>query len=453
MARPITRRDFLASGLVTLGAVVAGPALWRAALAQGRVTDGPYGALGAPDANAIRLPEGFSSRVIARGGERVGGYVWHEAPDGGACFPTDDDGWVYVSNSEIGGGDGGVGAIRFDRDGEIVDAYRICSGTSRNCSGGPTPWRTWLSCEEVDTGRVWECDPFGEEEARVLPALGVFTHEAAAVDPGHEHVYLTEDAPDGRFYRFVPDDYPSLDSGALQAAAVSEDGSVRWLDVGDPSGRSRPTRRQARGSTRFIGGEGTWFDAGVVYFTTKGDDRVWAYDTRTERMSLVHDPETTRGTPLRGVDNVTGSDRSGDLLVAEDGGNLEIVIITPSGEIAPLLAVTGGAHDGSELAGPGLDPSGTRLYFSSQRGFGRGITYEISGPFRTTRPRRPVGTADPSPAPSVAPASQAPLPLASDRDGPSATTVAAVAGATAAVAGAATVTRRRLRRRAGRSDG
>ena len=46
---------------------------------------------------------------------------------------------------------------------------------------------------EDDDGRVWECDPTGEERAKVLPALGVFRHEAAAVDPVNEHVFLTED--------------------------------------------------------------------------------------------------------------------------------------------------------------------------------------------------------------------------------------------------------------------
>ena len=39
-------------------------------------------------------------------------------------------------------------------------------------------------------------------------------------------------------------------------------------------------------------------------------------------------------------------------------------------------------QDESELAGSAFDPSGTRLYFSSQRGDGSGITYEMSGPFR-----------------------------------------------------------------------
>lgn len=74
--------------------------------------------------------------------------------------------------------------MRFGPTGEIRDAYRILDGTSSNCAGGPTPWATWLSCEEFEEGRVWECDPTGRHRARVHDAMGVFKHEAAAVSPG-----------------------------------------------------------------------------------------------------------------------------------------------------------------------------------------------------------------------------------------------------------------------------
>jgi hypothetical protein len=40
----------------------------------------------------------------------------------------------------------------------------------------------------------------------------------------------------------------------------------------------------------------------------------------------------------------------------------------------------------SEITGPAFDPKGQRLYFSSQRGSdGRGITYEVRGPFPSLR--------------------------------------------------------------------
>jgi secreted PhoX family phosphatase len=116
-----------------------------------------------------------------------------------------------------------------------------------------------------------------------------------------------------------------------------------------------------------------------VYFTTKGDNRVWDLDTREDRLTVLYDAALDPTMQLTGVDNVTAG-RSGDLLVAEDGGNMELVIITPGGVVAPLLRVVG--QDGSELTGPAFDPTGRRLYVSSQRGAGLGITYEIAGPFR-----------------------------------------------------------------------
>jgi secreted PhoX family phosphatase len=387
VTRPIRRRDFLSSGLVALGAIALGPGAWTRALA-GVATPGtgPYGPLQDPDANGIMLPKGFTSRVIAYGGVPVlpSAYLWHTFPDGGATFPTADRGWIYVSNSEVPDF-GGTGAVRFDAGGSIVDAYAILSGTSSNCAGGATPWGTWLSCEEHDTGRVWECDPSGKRAATVHDAMGVFKHEAAAVDPVHKHVYLTEDQPEGRFYRFVPKRYPDLGAGVLEAASVAPNGRTTWLKVPDPSATTKPTRFQLPKARRFDGGEGAYFDAGKVYFTTKGDDRVWVYDTSRSTMGLLYDAGALRDPPLTGVDNVWVSKRSGDVFVAEDGGDLDIVMITPSRTVARLLKLTGEAHSQSEIAGPAMDPAGKRIYFSSQRGYGRGVTFEVSGPFRTTR--------------------------------------------------------------------
>jgi secreted PhoX family phosphatase len=382
MIHRVDRRGFLRYAGAVAASAVAGTSLWQRALSALAVSGpGPYGPLLDPDENGIRLPAGFSSRVIARAGELVAGtgHRWHLLPDGGATFRT-RGGWIYVSNSEFLQ-QGGVSAIRFDHRGAIADAYPILTGSQFNCAGGATPWGTWLSCEEAPDGNVWECDPEGLTPAVKRLALGTFSHEAAAVDVDHRCLYMTEDMGDGRFYRFVPDPWPSLDSGVLQVAAVDAGGAVTWHDVPEPNPDffNNPTRLQVPQSTAFDGGEGLAYSRGHAYFTTKGDNRVWDYDPAAQTLGLLYDADQDPGRQLTGVDNAAIS-LDGDVIVAEDGGNMELVMLTPQGVAAPLLRVLNQAS--SELAGPAFDPSGHRLYVSSQRGGRGGITYEIAGPFR-----------------------------------------------------------------------
>jgi uncharacterized protein len=393
------RRDFLRSGLAGAGALTLGPAFWGQAFAAVERGPSPYGPLGAPDANGLRLPAGFSSRVVAEGTQPVGntGYVWHQFSDGAATYRTSDGGWILVSNSEVPvPGQGGASAIRFGPGGEIEAAYRILGGTDTNCAGGATPWGTWLSCEEVDEGLVWECDPRDADEPVVRPALGVFKHEAVCVDRRTGYLYLTEDVADGGFYRFKPRTPGDLSRGVLQIAKVRSDGSVDWVRVPEPGGGSaNPTRHQVEGSTEFRRGEGIWYDSGTVYVATTADSTIHAYDTSSKRIRVLYRAGDLIDPPLTDVDNITVA-RSGDLFVCEDDGGddpFDIGIITrrPHRRVARFLKCVnnarfnhgdGGTEAASELAGVVFNPGGNRLYFSSQRANLSGVIFEVSGPFR-----------------------------------------------------------------------
>ena len=422
------RRTFLRAGAGAVGGVAAaaltGGAPASASEGFARPGPTPYGDLSGrkPDRNGIVLPEGFRSRVVAVGGQKVAGtdFRWHPFSDGGATIADGRGGWYYVSNSEVFEpvSRGGASALHFDHSGEIIGATSLLSGTTGNCAGGATPWGTWLSCEETERGRVWECDPTGAKPAVSRDALGVFRHEAVAASPEFTALYLTEDEPDGLLYRFVPDRWPDLTKGKLQALRV-EAPFVRWIDVPDPAATNAPTRTQVPDATVFTGGEGICEREGFVYFTTKYDNNVHVLDLRRNTHAVVWD-----GTePLYNIDNITVDPVAGQLFLAEEAGNMEIVVIDTDGDVAPFLRVEG--HPESEIAGVAFSPDESRLYFSSQRGPTEsrlqdlvpgavderpvGMVFEVEGPFvsRQVQSARIVGRTEEgkgsqSPAPYLA---------------------------------------------------
>ncbi len=161
----------------------------------------------------------------------------------------------------------------------------------------------------------------------------------------------------------------------------------RVRGIGEPGGPS--TRHDAPGATALPGCEGVALDGDILYLSTKGDGRILRLDLAESRLTVYWE-----GPPIWGPDNLAVQDETGNLFVCEDGGDMEVVLITPDGHADPFLRFVG--HDRSEVTGAAFDPTGTRLIVNSQRAptpkrfdevvdgegnWSLGRTYMISGPF------------------------------------------------------------------------
>ncbi len=333
----------------------------------------------------LALPAGFTYTTFgAFGSAMTDGFITPPIHDGMAAFDGGDGTIRLVRNHELGeGNDVPAGTVigdpktAYDREapggtvtlvvdaatGELHSDWISLNGTDTNCAGMPTPWGTWLTCEEtvagVDSGRrkphgyVFEVDAFADAPAKRRPykAMGRFLHEAGAVDPGTGVVYMTEDeGPDG-FYRFLPNEPGNLAAGGtLQMLAIKDQpgyntivGQVvgvpltaNWVTIDDPDPSDAEDdasavfrQGRAKGAAKFLGGEGATFRApSVVFGSSDGGDQglgqIFQYTPTTrigrknEEGELVLLFESSSRNDLDGPDNITTSP-GGAIVIAEDG--------------------------------------------------------------------------------------------------------------------------------------
>ncbi len=421
-----------------------------------------YGELLADPKGVLALPRGFTYKIISEEGDEMhDGFLVPGAPDGMAALAgpygltvllrnheltPDDTGpfgedrkladkvhpsKIYDAGNGVTPNSGGTSTIVFDtQTGRIVRQFLSLVGTIRNCAGGPTPWKTWISCEESvltagehedfqtekDHGYNFEVPISARMElADPIPLIemGRFNHEAVGVDPKTGIVYQTEDRDDGLFYRFLPKRPGELRAGGkLQALVISDKKSmdtrnwsdddhfdvgeslaVEWLDVDDVTAPDDDLRLQGffGGAARFARGEGIWYGNGEFFFacTSGGSEKIgqiWryrpSYDEGTSRESqtpgkleLFIEPNDTN--LVHNADNLTVTPW-GDLIVAEDrdGQVVRLVGVTPQGQCYTFAM----NHMRTEFAGPTFSPDGTTLFVNVQ---GAGLTLAITGPWRS----------------------------------------------------------------------
>jgi len=461
--KKITRRDFLVrSGFSALGLLALNPVSEREEIFSHFTAEEEkrgYGPLIRDPKKIIDLPKGFSYKIISRSREKMDdGFYVPDRPDGMAAFSGPDGLTILMRNHEIWAGIpdsigafgsrnrlmkklrreliydrgrggtaclGGVTTLVYDSRYQTVKRqFLSLAGTVGNCSGGATPWNTWISCEEdfqtagreyaKDHGYAFEVIVSAEPQiTKPLPlkAMGRFVHEGVSVEPKTGIVYQTEDQMDSLFYRFIPDRPEHLsEGGQLQCLAVidkhrfntrnwdkqrvtvGESLSVDWVNLEnvDSDRDNLRYRGYRQGAALFARGEGICYGSGVIYFICtiggrNGTGQIWRYvpspheGTPREKESpgkleLFFEPNDKN--IIENPDQVTAAPW-GDLLVCEDGkGEQYILGITPQ---RGAYRFARNAMNDSELTGVCFSPDAYALFLNIIE---PGLTLAVTGPWK-----------------------------------------------------------------------
>ena len=458
-----SRRDFLKqSGVATVGFLglyqfvnpLVGAEVGGQIAGYGPLLEDPNGIL--------NLPKGFSYKIISKKGQPMDdGLLTPGRPDGMGAFqgpkgriilvrnhensPDEFENGAFGANNELlhkadvskfyelGKGElpglGGTTTMIYNpKSGIVEESYLSLAGTVRNCAGGITPWKSWLTCEEStvtvgsysgklekDHGYVFEVPASKKTklfESKPIKEMGRFNHEAVAVDPRTSIVYLTEDRGDGLFYRFIPDTPGKLHMGGrLQALAIAGDKScdtrnwkgmespkfpknealqVVWIDLEEIDSPEDDLRYRGyeQGAACFARGEGIWFGDGELYFACTNGGEISAGQVFRYKPGQNEGKSNERDSPgvlelfaepndkeiLKSCDNVAIAPW-GDLLLCEDNPHPFVVGITPEGEFYKLAENIGFR---SEFAGGVFAPDGLTYFVNIQEA---GLTLAITGPW------------------------------------------------------------------------
>jgi secreted PhoX family phosphatase len=316
-------------------------------LNAGELTDTLLGDLSSTP--LLELPPGFNYRAFSIVGQPMSdGSLVPADHDGMAAFPGPNNTVILIRNHELSPtevetfpnrtpfplpvvapdnkkysttGRGGTTTLVVGANRKLVKDFSSLAGTWNNCAGGPTPWGSWISCEETFNSFPQATNPpstqrhgynfevaasaeIGLVDPIPLRSMGRFSHEAIAVDPKTNYIYETEDRNDSCFYRFVPKfapqkpgdlargeaqgggtlyalkykDYstfvnttnnPNFNSfgGVTNVIKVGVPMQVEWVGIDVPNPDVESTSRrlgvryeaQSKGAAVFFRGEGAWY--------------------------------------------------------------------------------------------------------------------------------------------------------------------------------------------------
>ena len=407
-----------------------------------------YGPLIKDPLGVINLPDRFNYKIISRTGQKMtDGLITPDKPDGMATFSGSNGRVILIRNHElmpgqkgafgkqnqllsripidkiydkgkhITPGPGGTTTLIYNEKKRRVEkSWLSLAGTLRNCAGGPTPWNSWISCEEIFMNKIYHhekdhgfafevpaTEKMGLTDPVPIKAMGKFNHEAICVDPETGIVYLSEDREDGLLYRFIPRiSGKLLEGGILQALMLkgkptfdtrnwpekkeilrlNHRYSVDWITLENicPQIDDLRKRGAAAGAAIFARGEGMAFHDHCFYFAcTSGGmnqrGQIFRYFPNGDEggdLELYLEPNDVR--VLNNPDNITVAPW-GDLIICEDNSHPFIVGFTPNRNMYKLAENAGSE---SEFTGGVFSPSGKTFFVNIQHD---GITLAIQGPW------------------------------------------------------------------------
>ena len=281
--------------------------------------------------------------------------------------------------------------------------------TTRNCSGGVTPWETSITCEETgntgdvnndgytDVGWCVEIDPitakvkeYGNGIQEKLWAVGRVSHENVVVAKDSITLYTGEDGGSSAVFKFVANNKMDMSSGTLYALKLDQPVSSgeptgttgTWVQVPNTTQSDRNNTRAlavSLGATNFNGVEDIEINplSGQIYFTSKGNGRIYRFtdgatvsqfETFVGGKSYVLN--TTSGVFTEswgsGNDNLD-FDEEGNLWVLQDGGNNYIWVVRPNHtQISPKVELFSSFPTGSEPTGITFTPDHKFAFLSVQ---------------------------------------------------------------------------------------